>query len=356
MATTMGQKANENGRGRKNCRIFVIGHLHRNNARDRGAKFWAIGPFPWSWEKQPTAPSFAITPKMWKATLYLAICVVVAVHCQWTMGPSMDYPKKNAAGCSAEGLVYSIGGYYGDRLTVCEVYNPSTNAWTFCADLPSGRAYVACSYAAQRIVVRGEKYQVLTYFPANNSWTAPMDEWLNVDDVCAATVKDISYAAGGRGYSGTSNGCYSYNPVTNKMAKLASMPLARTSLGAAAVGSLVYVAGGMDSGWDAVNTMESFDPAANRWRGLAPLPTARFDLAVVSLNGLVYAIGGRNARKDVIKTVEVYNPQNNTWTSSFSLTIPRASASAAAVGNTIYVYGGESEQSAYLNSMEMFTP
>lgn len=61
------------------------------------------------------------------------------------------------------------------------------------------------------------------------------------------------------------------------------MRAARSSCGAAALGGLLYVAGGSADGSGFHADTEVFDPAAGRWRAGPPLGVARSGLALAAI-------------------------------------------------------------------------
>ncbi len=121
----------------------------------------------------------------------------------------------------------------------------------------------------------------------------------------------------------------------------ASMPTARRSIAAAAVGGKVYVLGG----YGPLSLNEEYDPATNSWTTKTSMPTARYDLVAVAINNKIYAIGGYPATT----TNEEYDPATDTWTTKASGSFAmRASAGAAANGR-IYVMGGDIAPVSFYN-------
>ena len=70
---------------------------------------------------------------------------------------------------------------------------------------------------------------------------------------------------------------------------MASMPTARTALGAAVVNNMLYAIGGRNGA--AVNTVEAYDPSTDTWTSAAAAPTARDGVAVAAVNGKIYVVG-----------------------------------------------------------------
>ena len=82
----------------------------------------------------------------------------------------------------------------------------------------------------------------------------------------------------------------------------------RYGCGVAAVGSKIYVVGGVDDQSQTLRSVDIYDTVANTWTSGAPMPTARSGLALVAHNGVLFALGGADATGHALRTVEVYVP------------------------------------------------
>ena len=93
-----------------------------------------------------------------------------------------------------------------------------------------------------------------------------------------------------------------------------SMPTARVCAAAGAIGSKIYVVGGMTAG-GVVSTNEVYNTKTSTWKTRAPMPTARWCMASAVVNGILYVIGGRtDSPTGQLNVVEAYNPATNSWT------------------------------------------
>jgi len=120
-----------------------------------------------------------------------------------------------------------------------------------------------------------------------------------------------------------------------------AMPTPRTDVGAANVGDIIYVAGGIDSFARVKDTVEAFDTSKNSWMTVAPLPQPLFNLALVTFDGKLYAIGGFDKLSQTpVDTVYVFNAEVGSWETKAPL--PNAVGGAAAVvsDGKIHVLGG----------------
>ena len=73
------------------------------------------------------------------------------------------------------------------------------------------------------------------------------------------------------------------------------------------INSKLYVTGGSDASGNAVASTFIYDPATNQWSTKAPMPTARTGLGAAATGGLLYAVGGWSGGTD-LQTVEQYAP------------------------------------------------
>ena len=183
------------------------------------------------------------------------------------------------AGVACDGLVYSLGGINSDRAAVADVcaYNPYTDSWVPGPPLPSALGVLA-----------------------------------------AAEHQGGIYACGGCRRSPTfvSAALSMMDPRTRAWSCLATMPTAAFAVGAAVVGSRMYVPGGCTSSGPS-SSLQCYDIAAGRWdTSCAPLSVTRSACGVAALQGEVWALGGKTVMLGggtALASVEVYSPRLNSW-------------------------------------------
>lgn len=142
--------------------------------------------------------------------------------------------------------------------------------------------------------------------------------------------------------------------------KVANMPTARDSLGAAAgADGRIYAIGGEDlSGSGPLGTVEAYTPGTpGSWATMASMPTPRYFHAVVAgKDGRIYAIGGL-ALTGIVATLEVYTPSTDSWATKASMPTARAWLGAAAgPDGRIYAIGGGNDLDNILTTVEVYTP
>jgi N-acetylneuraminic acid mutarotase len=122
------------------------------------------------------------------------------------------------------------------------------------------------------------------------------------------------------------------------------MPTQRAFPAAVAIGTSIYVVGGLHPAGDrdpraALNVVEEFDITSKNWRRRADMPTPRSRLAAVAAGGKILAIAGLGARGDVSVT-EIYDPANDRWEPGPALPLARHGHSAVNVDGVVFVLGG----------------
>jgi N-acetylneuraminic acid mutarotase len=152
-----------------------------------------------------------------------------------------------------------------------------------------------------------------------------------------------------------------YDPITDRWASKASLPLGLHHVGIGVVGGRLYVIGGYTKSgftvWNPVATVYAYDPTTDSWAERAPMPTARGALSVTEHDGKLYAIGGFD-RKANNAQVEVYDPVRNVWSTVAPLPTPRDHLATATVDGKIYAIGGrvDGDYSRNLALAERYDP
>jgi len=140
-----------------------------------------------------------------------------------------------------------------------------------------------------------------------------------------------------------------YDPSTDRWEKRAPLRTARWDVGAAELGGLLYVAGGMHSLlWVFSVTsddLEAYDPDADAWTGCKGMHHARSGLGLAASAGRLYAIGGR--RKGLgdhpSHHAEAYEPGSDKWKELDSVPTPRLHAALAELDGLLYLVGGDED-------------
>jgi hypothetical protein len=128
----------------------------------------------------------------------------------------------------------------------------------------------------------------------------------------------------------------------NAWAKKAPMPTARYAAAAAAIGTKIYVLGGINvaATGTPLGTNEIYDTVHNKWSTGAAMPTPRWAFGVAAVQGKLYAIGGQATGNVQTNVVEEYDPVHDSWTTKTPMPTSRDSLSVAPVGTFAYAIGG----------------
>lgn len=118
----------------------------------------------------------------------------------------------------------------------------------------------------------------------------------------------------------------------------AELPVPRTEVSAAAVGSEVFVLGGYTADGGSSRRADAYSPARDSWRRLPDLPVGVNHATAVGVNGRGYLLGGYAASGAVLRSVFVL--QGGRWRALPRMPFPRAAAGAGVAGRRIVVAGG----------------
>ena len=257
-----------------------------------------------------------------------------------------------------------------------ESYNPITNQWTALAPSPAASVYAAgavmngqfymvggCSPVSDcRVSVSGV---MEIYNPTTNTWSYGPSMPTARYDAASAVINGKLYVAGG------DLGCplctnvstlEIFDPVANTWTSGSPMPnVLMGARGAAVNGKLYVVGGGGGAWWPSQNYLFAshvsiYHPIGNAWtQSASSIPIPVFDPSVVAMNGLVYVISGLGASLSDVNAVQVYDPTADTWTSVSPLDTGRDQTVAGVISGVVYFAGGlDRLGSAYPTTAESF--
>lgn len=307
--------------------------------------------------------------------LFLLVLIFAsAALANWESETPLNVPRDQFTGGVIDGKIYVFGGNgnpNGINLKSCEVFDPATHLWSYCADnennngngveeltggVVDGKLYVFGAYSGGGT---GVINFVEEYAPATNTWTskAPMPTTRTAGPavVYNGEIYIFGGSLAGPDPRSSTNVVEAYNPATNLWrTNITPMPIALTSAAVAVVGNKAYVLGGgyRENGVIKVsNTVMVYDFLTDTWtaNGYAPLPLPRgtaYSGAAPVIEGKIYLIGGMADTGTVIgvtNSVAIYDTVTNTWSSGPSLPVPTDDHLAVVLDNTIYVIGGDTD-------------
>jgi hypothetical protein len=213
------------------------------------------------------------------------------------------------------GKVLVAGGISGGGiLSSADLYDPTTNTWSFAAPMSAARwEHTATLLGNGKVLVAGGD-------------------------------NDITYLASAE----------LYDPATDTWSPAAPMSTARVSPTATLLGNgQVLVAGGSGH----LSSAELYDPASNSWSTAGSMSAARWEHTATLLgNGKVLVAGGDNVT--YLASAELYDPGSNSWSPAGTMSAARAYHTATLLGNgEVLVAGGANDTYPYaLSSAELYVP
>jgi len=118
----------------------------------------------------------------------------------------------------------------------------------------------------------------------------------------------------------------------------APLPLPRTEVVAATVGSEIVVLGGLTLERSASRRVDAYSPARNSWRRLPDLPIGVHHSMAVGAGGKLHVLGGYTVAGMPLRAAFVL--ERKKWRSLSRMPFPRAAAGVGVAGGKIVVAGG----------------
>ncbi|HSD12159.1 MAG TPA: kelch repeat-containing protein [Patescibacteria group bacterium] len=175
-------------------------------------------------------------------------------------------------------------------------------------------------------------------------------------DAAYAAIGTRLYVAGGiDGFARTVATVEAFDIDGDRWVTLASLPKPLHHATAAAYGGKLFVFGGLVGlAQTPVDTLYIYDPQKDQWSKGADLPEAVGGAAAVVVDGKIHLLGGQSLGSDV-DTHSIYDPEKNAWDGAPEMIAGRELHGAAAIDEKIYVFGGRQGSSLYnLDSVEVY--
>ncbi len=224
----------------------------------------------------------------------------------WSTKKNMPTARYALAAAAYDGYIYAMGGVPYDHTPIVERYDPSSDSWIGRASMGTKRSYHGAAvldgyiYAigglssnsggtAPAIITSVEKYD-----PTLNSWTYVANIPVYRIYVAASELGGRVYAIGGYHYEGFFNEV-NYNTIEQYTPDSwttmgATMSTGRSRFSAAMVNGRIYAIGGYNGG--ALSSVEEFDGSS--WTYVMSMPTVLSNHAAAVVNGKIFVVGGGN--------------------------------------------------------------
>jgi N-acetylneuraminic acid mutarotase len=118
----------------------------------------------------------------------------------------------------------------------------------------------------------------------------------------------------------------------------AELPLPRTEVAAAVLGSEIAVVGGFEADGSHSARVDAYSPVLDRWRRLPDLPVTVHHAMAAGVAGKLYVLGGYGQDGRPRSTAFVF--RNGRWRALPRMPSPRAAAGSAVAAGRIVVAGG----------------
>jgi immune inhibitor A len=276
-----------------------------------------------------------------------------------TIGIRVEIPGNAAFGDSDTALL-SATSVTTPTVSEVALLTTHTPPWEIEAPMPTPRHSLALAVTGGKVYAIGgmDAWRNFTdtleiYDPKASSWSVGTSRPISAALVAAAAVGSDIYVPGGLVQDPTWWATYTdivhvYHTITDTWDTVASLPVASCGQMVAALSGKVYVIGGSSAtGW--LSTTLEYNPTTDTWTQRKPIPSGgRAYGAAAVLNGKIYVVGGRPNPN----LVEVYDPSTDSWTKAAPLNIGREYLGVAALKGYVFAIGGYS----YLDSVERYDP
>jgi N-acetylneuraminic acid mutarotase len=283
----------------------------------------------------------------------------------WTTKHSLPTPILDAGGRQLGTSLYFVAGKTStSHLRTMYTYSPATDSWSNAPQLPAaypavenpavatyrGRLYV---FGGSTAAFSGAVSSAAVYDRQTRSWTMLRPMPSARGGATAQAIGTKIYVVGGMDGNGASlASMLIYTPATNRWSLGPSMAARRDNPGSAVLGLRriwrLFVFGGRTRDADGTTlngtlaSVEMYTPATNRWRARAPMPTGRRTMVVGRLHRRAQLMGGEKSTTGAgtFPQNEEYLPRANTWRSLSPMLTPRHGAVAGTIAGVVYVAGG----------------
>jgi N-acetylneuraminic acid mutarotase len=282
-------------------------------------------------------------------------------------------PTIEGGSIGVNGKLYVLGGFYstGDGeagelddgtwrgTSVCQVYDPSTNKWSYLAPIPDDETHEECATDGTYIYMAGgnlynpsNTYQTFAttetwrYDIATNTWSSfvPLPAARGAGSL--VLVGDELHFFGGVDVNRVPQATHwelDIDSASPQWVLDTPAPSPRNHVATFSYGGKIYMMGGRDLGTDTglpVSTCYVFDPSTSAWSQIATMPKPLAVTCYAVVDGLMVIMGGSNDAADPIDTVISYNPATNSWAYLNSFPTAKIGPNGGLVGNQLIVSGG----------------
>ncbi len=299
----------------------------------------------------------------------LALLGATAEPNGWTVMAPMLVPQCEAETAVVDGRLYVMGGWteLAHPMTTVQVYDRATNVWRFGVPMPEAIHHGGAVVVGHVIYIVGgftlpfgqrePMAHVWAFDVRTQRWSARAPMPAPRGAMVVAAIGNLIYAAGGEhrrppGKAIPPGANPTYEPVTDltvydtrtdRWQTLPPMKVARDHAFGGAIDGNIYVMGGRDRPVYDLTAAEEYVPRASEWLDRAPMITGRSGGHEAIVGERLFTFGGEGNKQSplgIYDQVEAYDAVTNTWTAYAPMPHPRHSTSIATVDSRIFVAGG----------------
>jgi len=254
------------------------------------------------------------------------------------------------------GKLIAVGGYNrSEVLKTVEMYDSSTNKWTYLEPMKVARARFNVCVIDDKVYAIGgsdglkELNSAEVYDSKENKWRSIKRCPIERSNAGVCPLNGLVYVIGGwnSGHNGLSR-CDVYDPATDEWSRIADLNVERYQNSVCVLNGKIYVAGGCN--FTCLNSVERYDPEIDTWELIEPMQVARRGCGLVSFENKIWVYGGHDGLKS-LASCEIFDPKENTWSKGPSLQQCRANVAVTVVDQSIWVIGGFNGKQ-FLNTCE----
>ena len=284
----------------------------------------------------------------------------------WQEKSPMEIARSHPAVATYKGKLYVFGGGGPNFASLNSVvaFDPSTNTWAPCSDMPTRRSGTIAAVVGNRIYIIGGGFKhsdgnfrflnkVEIYDPETDQWDTGPDMLMPHDYPAGALLGNYIYILGGHHPDSTTSGpktdpgfdfCERLDLKQGVWEQIAALPTPRFALSAITMNNKVLAMGGVaftPEGFSNFTVAEAYDPATDTWTELPeialPWPAAGHGTCL--LVDTPYVFGGYSG-EGIHNRAARYNLKTKTWHTIAPMPNRRAAMGVGVVGNSAYLFGG----------------
>ncbi|XP_029285679.1 kelch-like protein 23 [Cottoperca gobio] len=220
----------------------------------------------------------------------------------WSMGRSLTRPR-------ARETLFVVGGPHDQEQQPLYQFHPLSGRWQSCPPLQrKNLTQYSVAAVGDNVVVTGGYFRDVLWFSAdwvriyecgNQRWVDGPALQKSRHSHCSVGLDSVLYVLGGSVDEGLMADVERLVLGSEEWEEVSPMVRAVERAAAAALGSCIYVACGLDENGEVYGGIQRYTVKEDQWDVVSYSPFPRYDLVATELNGALYLFGGQSLRFDV---------------------------------------------------------